>query len=207
MADCRRDDPLRFARISQTDATLARAGNRFDVPGGGVLYAASTAEGCFAETLARFRPSPAVAAAVREDPGYMDPGGIPAAWREDRRLVSFALAAPLPFVDIDSTSTLLALGAQLHAELAPLGADELDRGGVYSANRRLTRILASWISPAPMTTVNLATEASATNPAWGGNGNAGPSSTAPSSPRRLRTRSTGGPRPGAIADQFGLTSH
>lgn len=141
----RRDDPLRFALISQTDATLTRAGNRFDVPGGGVLYAATTIQGCFAETLARFRPSPAVAAAVREDPGYMDPGGIPAAWREDRRLVSFALAAPLPFVDIDSTSTLLALGAKLHGELAPLGADELDRGGVYSANRRLTRVLASWI--------------------------------------------------------------
>ena len=141
----RRDDPLRFARISQTDATLPRAGNRFDVPGGGVLYAATTIQGCFAETLARFRPSPAVAAAVREDPGYMDPGGIPAAWREDRRLVSFALAAPLPFVDIDNTSTLLALGPQLHGELAALGVDELDRGSVYSANRRLTRVLASWL--------------------------------------------------------------
>ena len=55
------------------------------------------------------------------------------------------MAAPLPFVDIDDTSTLLALGAQLHGELAALGADELDRGGVYSANRRLTRVLASWI--------------------------------------------------------------
>ncbi len=97
----RREDPARFARISQTDAALPRAGNRFDVPGGGVLYAASTAQGCFAETLARFRPSPGVAAAVRGDPGYLDPGGIPAAWRQDRRLVSFSLAAPLPFVDID----------------------------------------------------------------------------------------------------------
>jgi hypothetical protein len=29
--------------------------------------------------------------------------------------------------------------------LAPLGVDELDRGSVYSANRRLTRVLASWI--------------------------------------------------------------
>jgi hypothetical protein len=40
----------------------------------------------------------------------MDPGGIPAACRGDRRLVSLALAAPLPFVDIDDTSTLLAAG-------------------------------------------------------------------------------------------------
>ena len=40
-----------------------------------------------------------MAAGVAEDSGYMDPGGIPSAWREDRRLVSFALAAPLPFVD------------------------------------------------------------------------------------------------------------
>ena len=59
--------------------------------------------------------------------------------------VSFALAAPLPFVDIDDTSTLVALGPQLHGELASLGVDELDRGSVYSANRRLTRVLASWI--------------------------------------------------------------
>jgi hypothetical protein len=72
----RRDDPLRFARISQADAALPRAGNRFDVPGGGVLYASTTIQGCLAETLAPFRPSPVVAAAVREDLGYMDPGGI-----------------------------------------------------------------------------------------------------------------------------------
>ena len=33
--------PLRFSRISPVDAENDRAGNRFDVPGGGVLYAAA----------------------------------------------------------------------------------------------------------------------------------------------------------------------
>ena len=97
-----------------------------------------------------------------------------------RRLVSFALAAPLPFVDIDDTNTLLALGAQLHGELAALGVDELDRGSVYSANRRLTRVLASWIYSRTDDDGEPRTAGSATNPASGGNGSAGPSSTAPS---------------------------
>lgn len=43
--------PLRFSTISPVDATLPKAGNRFDVPGGGVLYAATKAEACYAETL------------------------------------------------------------------------------------------------------------------------------------------------------------
>ncbi|MGI8887526.1 MAG: RES domain-containing protein [Nocardioidaceae bacterium] len=48
---------LNYSTISPTDAELPKAGNRFDVPGGGVLYAATTRAGCFVETLARFASS------------------------------------------------------------------------------------------------------------------------------------------------------
>lgn len=52
----RSDDPLRMSEISAWDAAMPRAGNWFDTPDGGVLYCATTAIDCYAETLARFRP-------------------------------------------------------------------------------------------------------------------------------------------------------
>ncbi|WP_139256601.1 RES domain-containing protein [Herbiconiux ginsengi] len=51
----RADPPLRFSRLNPVDALNARAGNRFDVPGAGVLYGATAAAGAYAETLAGFR--------------------------------------------------------------------------------------------------------------------------------------------------------
>lgn len=53
----RRAAPFRPSTTSPSDAALARAGNRFDVPGVGVVYLATELEGCFAETLACFRLS------------------------------------------------------------------------------------------------------------------------------------------------------
>jgi hypothetical protein len=41
--------PLSFNRINAIDAALDAAGNRFDVPGATVLYAATTASGAFTE--------------------------------------------------------------------------------------------------------------------------------------------------------------
>ncbi len=48
------DNDLRFAEIDPITAA-GPGGNRYDVPGGGVLYASSVVRGCFAETLARYR--------------------------------------------------------------------------------------------------------------------------------------------------------
>lgn len=45
------DPPLRFSVLNPVDAMNDRAGNRFDVPGAGVLYGATSPEGGFAETL------------------------------------------------------------------------------------------------------------------------------------------------------------
>lgn len=96
-------DPLSFSEIDPVDATIKRAGNRFDIPGGGVLYAASTPNGAFAETLARYRPT----ARMRNLPfdrneHLMAVGAIPADWRTRRQLVEFELNDPLPFLDVDA---------------------------------------------------------------------------------------------------------
>lgn len=89
-------DPLHFSHIDPIDATLPRSGNRFDVPGGGVLYAATTQEGAFAETLARYRPTATMRALrVHEDEHLMAAGAVPADWRDRRQLVRFALEDPL----------------------------------------------------------------------------------------------------------------
>ncbi|WP_415079137.1 RES domain-containing protein [Microbacterium sp.] len=77
----RRPEPLNFSRISPTDAQNRAGGNRFDVPGGGVLYAATHPDGAFAETLARFRPTAAIRALPREaDEHFMEVGAVPADW-------------------------------------------------------------------------------------------------------------------------------
>ena len=74
------DPPLRFSRINAVDAVLNRSGNRFDVAGAGVLYAATEQEGAYAETLAAFRPSASLIArleAAGMDPGLPGPGEVP----------------------------------------------------------------------------------------------------------------------------------
>ncbi|WP_081744705.1 RES family NAD+ phosphorylase [Arthrobacter sp. H14] len=68
---------LKYPWIDPFQAESQKAGNRFDVPGGGVLYASSNVEGCFAETLARLRPSPAMLRLnFAMDPHHMKPGSI-----------------------------------------------------------------------------------------------------------------------------------
>jgi RES domain len=64
-------------------------GSRYDDPLGAyrVLYASTQRLGCFLETLARFRPDPAVVAELREIEGDDDTlaaGTVPASWLDDR---------------------------------------------------------------------------------------------------------------------------
>ncbi len=140
----RSDQPLGFATIAQPDAQLSFAGNRFDVLGGGVLYLGSTAHGCYAETVARFRPSAKVRAAVGDEPGFVICGGIPADWRARRLEVQVDLPDALPFVDVESPQTHTYLTAVMAPALAGLGVDALDVGLVRGRNRLITRAIASW---------------------------------------------------------------
>ena len=118
------------------------AGNRFDVLGGGVLYAADRVECCFVETLARFRPSPEVRNAVGSDPGYMEVGTVPRQWREDRLIFTIDCEDPLPFLDVDHPDSW----EHLTRELIGIGIsldEHLDGSDIRSRDRILTRRLAS----------------------------------------------------------------
>ena len=124
---------------------MPRSGNRFDVPGGGVLYLASTPSGCYAETLARYRPSARIIEAVRgEDPSFLVAGAVPADWRHRRLLVDVDLHEPLPFLDIEAAATHTFLTGQLAADLTALGVNELDVAAVRGPNRLVTRLVAGW---------------------------------------------------------------
>jgi len=137
--------PLNFSVISAEDASQARGGNRFDVPGGGVLYAATDPEGAFAETLARFRPTASMRALQFEvDEHLMAAGAIPAEWRTRRQLVEFGLEDPLPFLDVDQPASHTYLTMEMADQLAALQVDNLDVAAIRGADRFLTRAIAEW---------------------------------------------------------------
>ncbi len=122
------------------DAQLTHAGNRFDVPGGGVLYCCSEIEGCYRETLARLRVSPAMRQLDEDnDNQYMRAGCIPSSWRESRRIFSFRIPGALPFLDVEAQSTMTVLDAVL----APR-PDPIDVAAVRGGDRLLTREIALW---------------------------------------------------------------
>ncbi|WP_369596460.1 RES domain-containing protein [Actinomyces ruminicola] len=66
----RAEAPFHFSEITPEVSGLPNAGNRFDVLGGGVMYAASTPTGAFVETLQSFRPTTSACTAY---PGGTEP--------------------------------------------------------------------------------------------------------------------------------------
>jgi hypothetical protein len=113
----------------------------------GTTYFATDLEGCFAETLARFRPSPGVQAAIPDDwrgPGFMAPGTVAADWRHRRLAVRATLSVRLPFLDIESPGTRAYLTKELAQELVALQVDDLDVAAVRGRDRRVTRAMARW---------------------------------------------------------------
>lgn len=135
----------RFSEIEPDDALLPDAGNRFDVPGGGVLYCATSPRGSYLETLAGKRVSPKMATLVRDDPnGFMPPNSIPASWRDERRLFTLGTTNPAPFIDLEDLETRQYILEQIGAQLEPLGVETLDVPDVRGMNRLLTREIARW---------------------------------------------------------------
>lgn len=138
-------EPLHFSHIQAEDAAAETGGNRFDVPGGEVLYAATNAQGAFAETIARFRPTAAMRALPQEDDEHlMAVGSIPADWRNRRSLVHFEVIEPLPFLDVDKPETHTFLTEQMASTLTALKIANLDIANVRGPNRFLTRAIAEW---------------------------------------------------------------
>jgi len=140
----RADQPLMATVIDPSDAALPNAGNRFDIAGGGVLYFASHPLGCYAETLARFRPTPKMRALLKDENGFMFCGGVPQDWRFRRLQVKVALIDSLPFVDLEDVQTREFLSNELALEWAALGIDDLDVSVIRGSNRLVSRAIAQW---------------------------------------------------------------
>lgn len=138
--------------FSYIDALSAAGdgGNRFDVPGGGVLYACTEPLGCFYETLSRFRTHIAgktnnAAAAAAMDTDLMAPGNVPKEWRDARRKFEVEVLDAAPFVDVEAEETRAFLCENIPDTLATFDAVELDISDIRGKNRRLTRAIAKWV--------------------------------------------------------------
>lgn len=139
----RASQPVHFSRIDPVDAAVATAGNRFDVPGGDVMYAATDPSGSYAETLARLRPSARMRALSQAgDEGFMSVGSVPAEWRMNRALVAIHPVQPAPFLDVEATETHTYLTEVMAPVLTSLGIEHLDVARVRGANRLVTRAIA-----------------------------------------------------------------
>lgn len=139
-------EPTAFSRVGAVEARLARQGNRFDVPGGGVLYAATDAATCFHEVCARFRPS----AFYNQLSTFLDQqeglGAVfPSDWRMNRRIYELGITTDLPFVDISDYRTWQWLEERLTGLLFQRKMEHIDAKDVYSADRSLTRAFAAEI--------------------------------------------------------------
>jgi hypothetical protein len=126
-----------------------RGGNRFDplTMTYGVLYFGSDLETCFAETLARFRPSTELLALVKdewEELGFMAVGSVAADWRQRRTAVHIALPADLVFLDVESPVTHQFLRKELAPALSAIGLEDLDVSTVRGPDRRVTQMISEW---------------------------------------------------------------
>jgi len=131
-----------FSEIDPVDAMSLNAGNRFDVVGGGVLYASTSLEGCYREVLARLRPAPGMADLDEDDNSHMRAGNVAASWRENRRRFALGLPDALPFVDVEHQDTWNTLESVM---TMPTGVVHFDVGHVRGADRLLTRAIAAWV--------------------------------------------------------------
>ena len=121
-------------------------GNRYDDPHGQyrVLYASSQRLGTFLETLARFRPDPAILAEpITEDPAdelypTTAPGVIPADWLTRRAMGTATVVGG--FADVGHSRSLEHLRTRLAARLIHYGFEDLDAATIrMSAPRRFTQ--------------------------------------------------------------------
>jgi hypothetical protein len=154
----RAPSPLTPSRTLKVDE-LARkdAGFRFDSATAlfRVLYAGTTLDACFGETLAIFRPDLDLIALIgdewRNAPGFMNIGAVPQQWRDQRLAAEFQLnLAPFQvpdesFVDLEDMGTLQDLRDELAGPLASLGYKDIDVGLIRGGDRRVTRLISDWV--------------------------------------------------------------
>jgi hypothetical protein len=144
----RPEPPLRFSWIGAESAAVDDVGNRFDIAGAGVLYAATTAQGALAETTAHFRPRASLLEKMAQAGASADELRVPVLgpdWRAARVLRTLETVEPLPFVDIENPITHTYLTEHAPAILIAFGLQHLDVPAVRGPSRLLTRGLATWI--------------------------------------------------------------
>lgn len=134
------------SKIRERDSRT-QAGHRFDLLDSGVIYCATQLEGSFAEVLSPFRKTPSVRIQIDQttDSGFMNHGGIPAAWREMRSIFLIDCVEPLPFLDLEDPGTLSFLDRELATVLCEVEINSpLDISLIRGNNRRLTRAISAW---------------------------------------------------------------
>ncbi|MBN1527957.1 MAG: RES domain-containing protein [Thermoleophilaceae bacterium] len=152
----RSPDPLALNDpLPPSDLDKPHTGNRFDSPTGAyrVLYFATKLEGCYGETLARFRPDSELAALLADEwerLGWMNLGDVPAAWRQRRIAVNVRIQPTgrfehgARFLDVENLGTREFLKQQLGELLAYWGHPDLDVATVRGGDRRVTRLIGQW---------------------------------------------------------------
>jgi hypothetical protein len=117
-----------------------------------VLYAAADRAGCFAETLAAFRPSLASLAAERAVLNTDQPfrtAQVPAAWWRNRLMASFRLA-PGRWLDLRTLITFQVLREEFAELASSVGLADVDlsaatgRVSILGQERRLTQEISRW---------------------------------------------------------------
>jgi hypothetical protein len=150
-------DPLsRSPRLERDELLNPRTGNRFDSPLSvySPLYFATKLDGCFGETLARFRPDTQLLAVIGtewQELGFMNLGEVPRDWRQRRLAVRVRFEDErtrfpngIQFLDLDSAITREGLRQELAAVLAYYGHPDMDAATVHSHDRRVTRWIGQW---------------------------------------------------------------
>lgn len=141
-------DPLRLSYIKPDAVMLRTSGNRYDIAGAGMLYLGTSRTACFAETLSRYRPSPAMIELLADDQdaAFMPVGSVPQDWRLQRVIARVAVDRRATFVDVDAPETLTYLTHRMAAHLPSLGYPApLDLSDVHGRDRALTRAIATAI--------------------------------------------------------------
>jgi hypothetical protein len=153
-------DPLAPSKsVSSSELSKPGTGNRFDSPTGGygVRSVGTNLEGCFGETLARFRPDPVLSKVIGNEwgeMGVMDVGDIPADWRQRRTAVRVGFPeggqnakfpAGVRFLDIESVETREAMRDDFAELLAYYHYPDLDVALVRGRDRRVTRYIGQWV--------------------------------------------------------------
>jgi len=129
----RSPDPLRFSDPLDPELFESRAtGNRFDSPTGDyrVCYFATTLDGCYGETLSRFRPDPGLSAIAEEENSWRSERSPPTGATGASLCASFrhrARQSPaIGFLDVEAAETRPVLRGELGELLAFHGYSDLD---------------------------------------------------------------------------------